>query len=75
MSKKDAKAIAVIGGVATIIAAATKAEQSRGWKDIHKLAAAVGLVTAVDRLLRLRASTPLGVRRLRVDHTPAVRRC
>jgi hypothetical protein len=47
MSKGTAKFIAVAGGVATIIAAATKAEQSREWKDVHKAAVVVGTVLAV----------------------------
>ena len=43
----NAKLVAVVGGVATIIGAATAAERSRGWKDVHKFAAAIGFVAAV----------------------------
>ena len=45
--RRHAKRVAIIGGVATLIAAATAAEKSRGWKHFHRAAAAVGLASAV----------------------------
>jgi hypothetical protein len=47
----NSKEIAIVGGIATIIAAATAAERSRRWKDIHKLAAFVGLAMAIAGFL------------------------
>ena len=47
MTKNEAKAVAVVGGVCTIIVAASAAEKSRGWKEIHKFAAAVGTIAAI----------------------------
>jgi hypothetical protein len=43
MIRKNAKKMAFVGGIATIIGAATAAEKGRGWRDIHKIAAVVGL--------------------------------
>jgi len=45
--KNTAKVVAVAGGVTAIIAAATKAEKAREWREVHKVAAAAGLVLAV----------------------------
>jgi len=45
--RRNGKRIAII---ATIIAAATAAEKSRGWKEFHKAAAAVGLAATALRI-------------------------
>jgi len=47
MNGKNAKFIAIAGGVATIVAAVTKAEQGREWRDIHKIAVVAGTVLAI----------------------------
>ena len=47
MNKDTAKVVAVAGGVVAIIAAATKAERAREWREVHKLAATAGFVLAV----------------------------
>jgi hypothetical protein len=45
------RAIAIIGGIATIAAAMTAAEQAREWKDIHKFFVVVGGVAAILGML------------------------
>lgn len=51
MNSKGAKFIAIAGGIATIVAAATKAEQSREWKDIHKIAVVAGAALAIGGMV------------------------
>jgi hypothetical protein len=49
MSSKD---WAVLGGICTIVGAATAASQKRRWEDAHKAAAIVGGIVAIAGALR-----------------------